>query len=113
MLPTPMPEVRVYETEHGTRPFDDWFGRLEARAAARVSKTLLKIEAGLLPHVEPVGSGVREAKIDYGPGYRVYFGVDGRALVILVGGGDKRTQPKDIGEAKQRWADYKARKNKR
>ena len=54
ILPTPMPEVRVYETESGTRPYDEWFNRLEARAAARVAKTLLKIEAGLLPHVEPV-----------------------------------------------------------
>src|SRR4051794_5715322 len=110
MLPLFMPEIRVYETKDGRRPYDLWFAGLEARAAARVTRVLTKIENGLLPDVEPVGGGVHESKIDYGPGYRVYFGMDGNELVMLVGGGDKRTQPKDIAEAKARWSDYKARK---
>jgi putative addiction module killer protein len=112
MLPCLMPDVRVYETLEGRRPFDDWFDSLEARAAARVTKVLSKIRSGLLPSVEPIGGGVHESKIDYGPGYRVYFGVHNGLLIFLLGGGDKRSQKKDIAEAKQRWADYKTRKPK-
>ena len=107
-----MPELREYETEDGVSPFGRWFYRLDPRAAARARRATLKLEAGLRPNVEPVGQGVFEAKIDFGPGYRVYFGLDGATLVILLGGGDKREQQKDIREAQERWANYKARKSR-
>jgi putative addiction module killer protein len=107
-----MPEVRQYETSDGRHPVDAWLESLEPRAAARVTKVLTKIESGLLPDVKPVGEGVHESRIDYGPGYRVYFGVDGKLLIILLAGGDKRTQASDIDTAKARWRDYKARKMK-
>jgi putative addiction module killer protein len=57
-----------------------------------------------------VGDGVCELRIDYGPGYRVYYGQDGEALILLLCGGDKRTQAKDIEKAHGYWKDYKARK---
>jgi putative addiction module killer protein len=60
--------------------------------------------------VESVGGGVYERKIDFGPGYRVYFGMDGETLVMLVGGGTKKRQVQDIAPAGEPWADYKKRK---
>jgi putative addiction module killer protein len=107
-----MPETREYEDAAGQSPYGRWFWRLEPTAAMRVRRTILKLERGLRPNVEPVGEGVFEAKVDYGPGYRVYFSLDGSTLIVLLGGGDKRTQGKDIAEARNRWADYKARRGK-
>jgi putative addiction module killer protein len=63
-----------------------------------------------MSNVEPVGEGVSEKKIDYGPGYRIYFGQDGRDLIVLLGGGSKKGQQADIRAAKELWKDYKARK---
>jgi putative addiction module killer protein len=68
------------------------------------------MEQGNLSNVKGVGGGVFEYKIDFGPGYRIYFGKDGDRLVILVGGGSKKRQAKDIAEAHERWLDYKRRK---
>lgn len=108
-----MPETLQYETQDGNCPFRKWFYRLEPRAAVRARRVVAKLELGLRPDVKSVGEGVMEARIDYGPGYRVYFGLDGVTLVILLGGGDKRTQQQDIQEAQTAWADYKARKKER
>jgi len=112
MLPLVMVEVQQYETQDGDCPFRRWFYRLEARAAARVRRVTAKLEAGLRPDVKGVGEEVMETRIDYGPGYRVYFGLDSVTLVILLGGGDKKTQQDDIHDAQAAWADYKARKKK-
>lgn len=71
---------------------------------------LLRFAAGNLSHVKSVGQGVSELKIDFGPGYRVYFGRDGLELVILLGGGTKKGQQSDIEYAQVRWSDYKRRK---
>ena len=60
--------------------------------------------------MKPVGKGVSEYRTDFGPGYRVYFGQDGDVLVILLGGGTKKRQNRDISFAQERWADYKVRK---
>ena len=73
--------------------------------------TLLRLAAGNVSHVKSVGQGVSELKIDFGPGYRVYFGRDGLQLVILLGGGTKKRQQADIAEAQNRWSDYKRRKS--
>lgn len=70
------------------------------------------MEQGNLSNVKGVGSGVFEYKIDFGPGYRVYFGKDGDRVVILLGGGTKKRQRKDIAEAQQLWKEYKAQKRK-
>jgi len=76
------------------------------RIAARIDR----IELGNFGDSKALGQGVCELRVDYGPGYRVYFGRDGRQIVVLLVGGDKRTQSKDIATAQQFWADYKARK---
>ncbi|MDF2370309.1 MAG: type II toxin-antitoxin system RelE/ParE family toxin [Rhizobiaceae bacterium] len=102
----------VYVTEVGKTPFGDWFNRLDTAAALKVRTALARIEAGNLGDVKSVGQGVSERRITFGPGYRVYFGKDGDTLVILLCGGTKRRQSKDIEQAKAFWDDYKARKRK-
>lgn len=106
-----MIEIRAYIDRHGNKRFTEWFADLDVNAAARVTTALSRIEQGNLSNVKGVGSGVLEYKIDFGPGYRIYFGKDGDRLVILIGGGTKSRQSRDIDDAKQCWADYKRRKN--
>ena len=72
---------------------------------------LRRLEMGNVSNVKGVGAGVFEYRIDFGPGYRVYFGKDGDTIVILLGGGTKKRQDKDIADAQQRWADYEKRKS--
>jgi putative addiction module killer protein len=103
-------EVREYTDANGKNPFGQWFDDLNAIAAAKVTVALEKLAKGNTSNVEPVGEGVSEYKLDFGPGYRVYFGKDGETLVILVGGGTKKRQSADIKRAKAVWADYKQRK---
>lgn len=105
-----MPDAQVYERTDGSRPFDDRFDALEARAAGRITTAVGRLERGLRPNVRSVGEGVHEARIDYGPGYRVYFGLDGTDIVVLLLCGDKRTQHEDIEYAKVMWKEYRARK---
>jgi putative addiction module killer protein len=70
------------------------------------------METGNLGDTDRVGEGVVERRIDWGPGYRIYFGRDGETLIILLGGGDKKTQKRDIDRARACWRDYRARKGK-
>ena len=102
--------VREYLTEEGASPFALWFGGLDFAAAAKVGTALYRLEQGNFSRVEGVGSAVYEYKIDFGPGYRVYFGKDGEELVILLGGGSKKRQSSDISKALACWQDYKSRK---
>jgi putative addiction module killer protein len=83
---------------------------LDARAAAKTTTALARIEQGNLSNVKSVGSGVVECRINWGPGYRVYFGRDGATLVIVLAGGTKRRQQRDIRAAQERWADYRRRR---
>jgi putative addiction module killer protein len=105
-----MLEIRYYLDSDGDSPFDDWFGGLDAMAAAKVTVSLARVEQGNFSNVKGVGEGVLDYRIDWGPGYRVYFGRDGNVLVILLTGGTKRRQNRDIETAKEWWRDYKARK---
>ena len=105
-----MVDLVVYVTEEGKAPFDDWFNKLDTPAALKVRTVLARIETGNLGDVKPVGQGVSERRITFGPGYRVYFGQDGDTLVILLCGGTKKRQSKDIEQAKAFWGDYKIRK---
>jgi putative addiction module killer protein len=80
-----------------TEAFARWFARLrDRRAQRRVQARIDRLQIGNAGDVRPVGEGVLEMRIDYGPGYRVYFVQRGVALVILLAGGDKGTQPRDI-----------------
>ena len=103
--------VREFLDKQGSSPFANWFGGLDAPAAAKVTTALVRMGLGNLSNAKSVGSGVLETQIDFGPGYRVYFGRDGDALVILLGGGTKKRQQRDIATAQDRWRDYKRRKS--
>ena len=103
-------EIVEYLARDGTSPFRSWFEKLDGRAAARVTTALIRIGIGNTSNIESVGGGVYERKIDYGPGYRIYFGMDGEQLVVLVGGGTKKRQVRDVLTAGERWTDYKKRK---
>lgn len=104
-------DIREYVSVDGYSPFADWFSELDPVSAAKVTVAITRLSAGNLSNVKGVGSGVLEYRINYGPGYRIYFAKDGEMLVILLAGGTKKRQSKDIESAQQRWADYKARKS--
>ena len=103
-------EIFEYQREDATSPFATWFDELDAVAAARVATALTRLAGGNISHVKGVGAGVSEVKIDFGPGYRVYFDRDGVDIVILLAGGTKKKQQADIEAAHARWQDYKKRK---
>ncbi|HAT1722196.1 TPA: type II toxin-antitoxin system RelE/ParE family toxin [Legionella pneumophila] len=105
-------KVASYITKEGIDPFAKWFDKLNAIAAAKVSTALYRMELGNYSNVKSLGDGVFEYKIDFGPGYRIYFGQDGEELVILVGGGSKKQQDKDIKIAKNYWQEYKLAKRR-
>ena len=107
-----MVDVKEYIDETGKSPFFIWFNHLEANAAAKVSTALYRMEQGNFSNTKGIGGGVLEYKIDFGPGYRIYFGKDGAKIVIILGGGTKRRQQNDISSAKAFWKDYKDRKRK-
>ena len=102
-------EIREY-TEGGRSPFGEWFDDLDPVTAARVDRYLRRLEAGNFGAAKALRAGVSELRLDFGPGYRVYFGRDGKTLVILLGGGDKRRQSADIAAALERWERYKKTK---
>jgi putative addiction module killer protein len=108
-----MLDIREYQDPKGSSPFRKWFDGLNGEAAQRVTTALYRLGLGNLSKVKSVGSGVHEYKIDFGPGYRVYFGLDGEQLVILLAGGSKQQQQRDIRLAIERWTDYKQRKKRR
>ncbi len=103
-------EIREYFETGGRSPFPAWFDRLDPRAAAKVTVALVRLAQGNLSNVKGVGRGVSEYRIDFGPGYRIYFGRDDDTLVILLAGGTKKRQRQDIAAAQARWQDYKRRK---
>jgi putative addiction module killer protein len=105
-----MIDVREYLDRTGRSPYGAWFDSLNAEAAAKIATATTRISLGNFSNVEGVGSGVFEYKLDFGPGYRIYFGKDGETLVILLGGGTKKRQKRDIGAALANWQDYKRRK---
>ena len=87
-----MIRIREYIDLGGRSPYANWFNRLKAPAAARVATALVRMEQGNFSNTKGVGEGVLECRIDFGPGYRIYFGKDGDTLVILLGGGTKKRQ---------------------
>jgi putative addiction module killer protein len=93
----------------GNSPFGQWFNALDAQAAAKIAAAIGRMEQGNLSNAKGVGAGVMEYRMDTGPGYRIYFGRDGQTVVILLAGGTKRRQQKNIEAAQARWADYRRR----
>jgi putative addiction module killer protein len=94
----------------GASPFKAWFDSLDSQAAALVTVAIERLADGNVSRVKSIGEGAAEIRIDRGPGYRIYFGWDGKTLVVLLGGGTKRRQQRDIVDALTLWRAYKARK---
>jgi len=107
-----MSAIRIaeYLDPSGRSPFRRWFDGLDATAAARVTTALVRLGQGNFSNVKGVGAGVFEQRIDFGPGYRIYFGKDGATYVILLGGSSKKRQSAAISAAADAWSDYKHRK---
>lgn len=102
--------IELYVTEEGNTPFAVWMdGLRDAQARAQTHRRLARIRLGLLGDCKSVGGGVYELRIATGPGYRVYFAQVGQTVVLLLCGGDKRTQAADIAKSKAYWADYQER----
>ena len=103
-------DVRRYTDEQGRDFVEEWLESLaDVPTRARITVRISRLERGLLGNCGPVDDGVQELKIDFGPGYRVYFGREGARIVILLCGGDKSTQRKDIRHAIELWKNYQAR----
>jgi putative addiction module killer protein len=105
-----MIDVREHIDAQGQSPYGSWFQRLSAQAAAKVAIAVTRMSQGNLSNVKSVGEGIMERRIDWGPGYRIYFAWDGPSLIILLGGGSKKGQTADIKAAKACWQDYRKRK---
>ena len=105
-----MIEIGEFVDAQGGSPFGRWVSRLDRHAAARVATALYRMEMGNLSNAKGVGGGVLEYRIDFGPGYRIYFGQDGDALIILLGGGTKVRQQRDIAAAVALWREYRRSK---
>jgi putative addiction module killer protein len=103
-------ELRQYIDRQGLNPFGRWLDKLDDSTQARITVALDRLERGNFSAAKGVGTGVFELRLDFGPGYRVYFGKDGEALVILLGGGTKKRQQADIADAQMLWQEYKRRK---
>jgi putative addiction module killer protein len=111
-----MTEIAVlhYLTAAGDCPFREWIESVKDQAVkATIAARINRVRTGSLGDWKPVGDGVFELRIDRGPGYRVYFGRVGNAVVILLAGGEKRSQDADIKRAKDYWKDYETRTKSR
>jgi putative addiction module killer protein len=99
-------EVREYLTENLKSPYREWLDTLDRKTKARIQARILRFELANLGDYKSLGDGIFEARCDFGPGYRIYFGRDGKKIIVLLVGGDKSSQKKDIKKAQQFWADY-------
>jgi putative addiction module killer protein len=102
--------LKVYETPAGRQPFLKWLRELKDQKARTIIRLRLdRVRLGNLGDCKPVGGGVYELRIDFGPGYRVYYGKIGQVIILLLNGGDKRSQDKDIRTALELFTEYKGR----
>jgi putative addiction module killer protein len=103
-------EVQEYIDARGHIPYRDWIVELDTSVRVRIITAVLRMEQGNSSAAKGIGSGIFELRLDFGPGFRVYFGKDRETLVILLGGGSKKRQQADIAAARALWAEYKKRK---
>jgi putative addiction module killer protein len=105
-------DLKDYETPDGRCPFQEWFTALrqiDPRHAAIVERRIRRLEHGLLGDYDDIQDGILELRIHEGPGFRVYVRRIGRVLMLILAGGDKKTQKQDIRNAKRYWAEFKGR----
>ncbi len=100
-------DIKIFVTGRGKAPFQDWLRSLkDLKARAKVRQRIDRLTLGNAGDCESVGGGVYEIRIHFGPGYRVYFGRDGKSIILLLCGGSKKSQQKDIDKAKSYWQEY-------
>lgn len=104
--PTGRLVIREYSSAVGANPFRAWLASLDMRMRARIQARILRFELGNLGDHKPVGGGVIEARLFFGPGYRVYFGRMNETLIVVLAGGTKHTQRADVRTAREHWRDY-------
>ena len=108
-----MLEIRHYLTASGSNIFGEWLDSLrDAKAEARIAARIARLAGGNFGDCKPLRDGVCELRIDWGPGYRVYYAMIGRMCVLLLCGGDKRKQSSEISRAIEYWSDYQRRARK-
>ena len=100
-------EVVIFEDGKGKQPFTAWLETLDIAVRARIENRLLRLHLGNYGDHKALQEGVNELRLHFGSGYRIYFAEDGKTLVILLSGGDKGTQAKDIKKAIRYWKEYK------
>ncbi len=101
-------KVQEYIREDGSSPYEKWFNSLDAQAAAKVTVAKSRLELGNTSNIKWV-NGLGEYRINWGPGYRIYLAIEGQQLIILFGGGTKKSQQSDIDKAKKLYQEYKNR----
>jgi putative addiction module killer protein len=102
--------VLNYILPNGKRPLKEWLNELHQNTQIRIRKRLIRLGAGDLGGTKHIEDGMFELRLDFGPGYRIYFGMDGKEIILLLLGGDKSTQRNDIKKASEYWNEYKERK---
>lgn len=103
-------QIEIYRTKRGTQPFQEWLESLKDNAGRyRIKERLDRVALGNLGDCKPLGGGISEFRLDFGSGYRIYFGEIGKKIILLLSGGDKSTQKKDIKRAIDYWNDYLSR----
>ena len=101
-------ELQIYRDPNGREPFTEWLKSLRDRTTRkRIQNQIARIESGNLGDHKPIGDGVFELRLQFGPGYRIYFGEVDNTIILLLCGGDKSSQDRDIEQAKDYWQEYK------
>jgi len=102
-------KIVIYATDRGKHPFIEWQEDLDTRTRAVVISRLARVRGGNMGDCKRIkdGGGIWELRIDYGPGYRIYFGKEKTTVIVLLVGGDKKGQSRDIAKAKRYWFVYK------
>ncbi len=111
MLETRPREIEFYRTQNGREPFTEWFESIRDKTIInRIERRINRLENGNFGDCKPVGEGVFELRLHFGPGYRIYFGEVTNRVIVLLCGGDKSSQQRDIERAKTYWMEYKETK---
>jgi len=99
--------IQAYIADNGTCPYQDWLASLDRKVRGRVEARILRLRTGNFGDWKTVGEGVAELRLQFGAGYRVYYGIVDNQIVLLISGGSKRTQKRDIQTAKKIWLNYR------